>query len=119
MSIFGLGEIKNALGKALKGLQDWEKLNPFEQGKAIDQTFKQMLKDLMQQFGMKAGVDYEDNLRENEPSTDFVALSDRADDLLQGLLKGEIVAVSAHVRTSKLGNQFTVSAHYRDLRKSA
>ena len=119
MSSFGLAEIKNALGRALKDLPDWKEFSPFRKGQIIDQTFKKMLKDLMEQFDMEAGVDYEDNLRENEPSTDFVALSERADDLLQGLLSGKVVAVSAHVRTSKLGNQYNVEAHYRDYRKSA
>jgi len=73
----------------------------------------------MIQFRMEPGVDYVDNLKDNEQCTDFVALSGRADDLIQGLLTGKIVAISQHSRVSKLGNQFTVKAHFRDLRKSA
>ncbi|MFM6007519.1 MAG: hypothetical protein ACKPB7_30385 [Sphaerospermopsis kisseleviana] len=119
MSNFGYYSIKNALSKALESLPDWKSLNPFEKGQQIDKSFKSILKDLMEQFKMKPGVDYVDNLGDTEPITDFVALSRQADDLLQGLLSGKIVAISEHSRISKLGNQFTVKAHFRDLRKSA
>ena len=117
MSRFGLDSIKSALGEALGRLPDWQKLNPFDKGKVIDTTFKAIFKDLMQQFGMKPGVDYVDDLKENEQNTDFVALSERADDLIKGLLDGKIVAISSHSRVSKLGNQYKVKAHFRDLRK--
>ncbi len=50
-------------------------MNPFQKGTVIDLTFKSVLKDLMNQFWMKPGVDYVDNLKDNEPATDFVALS--------------------------------------------
>jgi hypothetical protein len=50
--------------------------------------------------------------------TIFVALSQKADDLIQGLLTGKIVAISEYSKVSKLGNQFTVRAHFRDIRKS-
>lgn len=119
MSIFGLDSIKSALGEALGCLPDWQTLNPFDKGKVIDTTFKAIFKDLMQQFGMKPGVDYVDDLKENEQSTDFVALSGQADDLIKGLLDGKIVAISSHSRVSKLGNQYKVKAHFRDLRKSS
>lgn len=118
-SSFKFDSIKNALGKALTSLPDWQDLNPFDRGKVIDKSFKAIFKDLMEQFNMKPGVDYVDNLKENEQSTDFVALSEKADDLIQGLLNGKITVVSSHSRVSKLGNQFTVKAYFRDLRKSA
>jgi len=117
MSSFGFDSIKNALGKALEYLPDWKDLKPFDKGDVIDKTFKAIFKDLMEQFNMKPGVDYVDNLRDNEPSTDFVALSKQADDLIQGLLTGKIVAISEHSRVSKLGKEFSVKAHFR--KKSA
>ncbi|QEI40487.1 hypothetical protein BMF77_01056 [Dolichospermum sp. UHCC 0315A] len=119
MSSFVFYSIKNALSKALESLPDWKSLNPFEKGQQIDKSFKVILQDLMKQFNMKPGVDYVDNLKDNEQSTDFVALSQKADDLIQGLLTGKIVAISEYSKVSKLGNQFTVKAHFRDIRKSA
>ncbi|MBD2181372.1 hypothetical protein H6S82_31885 [Planktothrix sp. FACHB-1355] len=113
MSAFGFDGIKTALSQALEMLPDWQTLNPFDKGKVIDQTFKSILKDLMQQFGMKPGIDYVDNLRDNERSADFVALSKEADDLIIGLLNGKIIAITQHSRVSKLGNKFTVKAHFR------
>jgi hypothetical protein len=119
MSNFGCKSIKKALSEALESLPDWRNLNPFQKGQEIDKSFKLILKDLMEQFKMKPGVDYVDKLGDTEPITDFVALSQKADDLLLGLLSGKIVAISEHSRISKLGNQFTVKAHFRDVRKSA
>jgi len=119
MSSFSLGSIKNALGQALESLPNWKSLNPFEKGNAIDKSFKTIMKDLMQQFGMKPGIDYVDNLNDNEQCADFVALSRKADDLLIGLLEGKIVPISSHSRISKLGNTYTVKAHFRDLRKAS
>ncbi|MDH6098291.1 hypothetical protein NWP21_05440 [Anabaenopsis sp. FSS-46] len=116
---FEYNSIRNALSQALESLPDWRNLNPFQKGQEIDKSFKSILKDLMEQFKMKPGVDYVDDLGDTEPITDFVALSQKADDLLQGLLNGQIVAISEHSRISKLGNQFTVKAHFRDIRKSA
>jgi|GEM_PF-1807886 len=119
VSSFSLYSIKNALGQALESLPTWKSLNPFEKGNVIDKSFKNIMKDLMEQFGLKPGIDYVDNLNSNEQCTDFVALSPKADDLITGLLSGKIVAISAHSRVSKLGNQYTVKAHFRDLRKTA
>ncbi len=119
MTIFGLDSLKNALSNALECLPDWKDLNPFEKGKVIDKSFKAIFLDLMRQFNMKPGVDYVDNLNDNEQCTDFVALSGEADYLIQGLLTGKIVAISGHVRVSKLGNEFPVKPHFRDLRNSA
>lgn len=106
-------QVKNALSQALTYLPDFNNLNAFEQGKIIDKTFKSVLKDLMQQFGMKPGVDYVDNLKENEPGTDFVALSKQADELITGLMEGNIIAVKGSVRTSKLGKEHEVKAYFR------
>lgn len=112
-----VGSIKNALSAALKSLPDFSRLSPFEKGKLIDQSFKSILKDLMNQFGMRPGIDYVDNLRDNEPSTDFVALTKQADDLITGLMEGKIVAISGHIRKSKNGVEYQVQAHFR--KKSA
>jgi len=108
-----IGSIKNALSAALKSLPDFSKLSHFEKGKLIDQSFKTILKDLMDQFGMRPGIDYVDNLRDNEPSIDFVALTKEADDLLTGLMEGKIIAISGHVRQSKSGTEYQVQAHFR------
>jgi hypothetical protein len=116
---FGFYSIKNALSVALKQLPDFSELNPFQIGNIIDKSFKSILKDLMNQFGLQPGIDYEDNLKDNEPGTDFVALSKKGDDLIRGLLEGKIVAIKAHTRVSKNGTPHIVNAHFRDLRKSA
>lgn len=105
--------IKNILSNALNALPDWEEINPFEKGKVIDQTFKSILKDLMNQFGMEPGVDYVDNLRDNEPGTDFVTLTKQADELIKGLMEGKIIVIKEHNRVSKLGNTYTVKPHFR------
>lgn len=113
MSSFGFSSIKSALGQALAYLPDWKNLNPFDKGKVIDQSFKSILKDLMNQFQMSPGIDYVDNLKDNEQSTDFVALSKEADNLLIGLLTGKIIAISQHSKVSKSGKGFSVKAHFR------
>lgn len=113
MSSFGIGFIKNALSRAFEDLKDWQNLSKFEKGKVIDQSFKSLMKDLMKQFNMTPGVDYVDNLADNEPITDFVALSKKADDLIQGLLTGKVIAVSGHSRVSKLGKDFTVKPYFK------
>lgn len=116
MRLWSIWELKDPLIEALNHVFEFASLDYFEKGKVIDKTFKSIVKDLMDQFGMKPGVDYVDDLNDNEPGTDFVALSEEADDLLRGLMEGRIVAISAHVRTSKLGNEFEVKAHFRKLR---
>lgn len=88
-------------------------MNPFQKGKVIDVTFKSLLKDLINQFGMKPGIDYVDNLRDNEPATDFVALSEKADQLITGLMQGKIIAINGYVAKSKLGKEYEVKAHFR------
>jgi len=113
MSEFWIGSIKSALSKALEHLHDFSQLNPREKGIVVDLTFKSLLKDLMSQFGMKPGVDYVDNLKDNEPSTDFVALSERADQLITGLMEGKIIAINGHVKKSKYGKEYQVKAHFR------
>ena len=80
-------------------------------GSFITQTFKSVLKDLMNQFGMRPGIDYVDNLKDNEPSTDFVALSKEADELIIGLMEGKIIAINGHVRKSRNGTEYQVKAH--------
>lgn len=112
MSIFSFGSIKTALSNAFESLPDWANLTNFQKGHVIDKTFKSLLRDLMQQFEMKAGEDYVDNLKDNEQSTDFVCLSAQADELLRGLMEGKIIAVKAHSRVSKLGNSFSVKPYF-------
>lgn len=67
----------------------------------------------MTEFRMEPGIDYVDNLGDNEPATDFVALSQNADQLITGLMEGKIIAISGYVRTSKLGKEYEVKAHFR------
>lgn len=109
---FSVEPIKNALVDALNKLQNelpnWSDMTNFVKGKVIDETFKSILKDLMDQFGMKPREDYVDNLKSNEPNTDFVALSQQADELIRGLMEGNIIVISEHNRVSKLGNTYTV-----------
>jgi hypothetical protein len=109
--------VKNALAEALKHLPDFGKLSAFNQGKILDETFKSLLKDLMNQFGMRPGIDYVDNLKDNEPATDFVALTEKADQLITGLMEGKIIAVSGYARKRKDGSEYEVKAYYK--RKSA
>lgn len=115
MLSFAIDRIKTALERALEALPDWNYLNQLERGTVIDKSFKSFLQDLMNQFGMEAGKDYEGNLAGNAKIADFVVLSERADDLIRGLLEGKIKAinVSGHFRTSKLGNSFEVQPHVR------
>lgn len=118
MTDFGIGSIKHALVKALNGWTDFTQLNPFEKGKIIDLSFKSLLKDLLNQFGMRPGIDYVDDLKDNEPSTDFVALSERADQLITGLMEGKIIAVSGHIKKSKYGKEYQVKAYFKQKRAS-
>lgn len=108
-----LNSIKNILINALDALPEWSDLTNPMKGKVIDQTFKSILKDLMDQFGMQPGKDYEDNLRDNEVATDFVTFTERADDLIRGLMNGKIIVIKEHNRVSKLGNTYTVKPHFR------
>jgi hypothetical protein len=100
---WSIWDVKNPLIKALNDLSDFARINNFEKDQILDKTFKSIVKDLMVQFRMKPGVNYEDDLNDNEPGTEFVVLSKEADDLLGGLMEGRIVAISAHVRKSKSG----------------
>ncbi|MBH8566787.1 hypothetical protein I8748_32350 [Nostoc sp. CENA67] len=106
-------QIKNALAQALANLPDFNNMNPFQKGKVIDVAFKSILKDLMDQFGMKPGIDYVDDLGDTEPATDFVALSKRADELITGLMEGKIIAVSGYLAKSKTGREYEVKAYYK------
>jgi len=113
MTIYSFSSLQNSLRNALNQLPDFNRLNPFEKGKVIDQTFKGVLLDLMKQFGMKPGIDYVDNLRDNEPAADFVALSKEADDLITGLMEGKIIPISGHCRISKNGRSYDIKPHFR------
>jgi len=108
--------VKNAFSQALQSLPEFQSLNVFEKGKVVDANFKSLLRDLMEQFGMKAGEDYEDNLRDNEPAADFVIKSEKANQLIKDLLEGRITVVKEHTRTSKNGTSFVVQAHYRKVK---
>ena len=113
MLSFSINSVKNALVQALEYLPDFSQMTSFQNGTVIDQTFKSILKDLMTQFKMKPGIDYVDNLRDNEPATDFVALSERADQLIIGLMDGKIIAVNTHIKKDKQGNPYHVKAYFR------
>jgi hypothetical protein len=108
--------VKNAFLKALQSIEEFRELNAKEKGKVVDSNFKSMLKDLMNQFGMKPGIDYEDKLRPNEPCSDFVIYSEEANNLLKDLLAGNITVVCEHTRVFKSGKVITIDAHYRKLR---
>jgi len=108
-------QVKNAFSEALKVIPGFSNLNTTEKGKIVDANFKSLVKDLMDDFDMIPGEDYEDNLRDNEPGADFVILSPRANNLMKDLLDGKITVVKEHTRVSKTGNTYTVNAHYRRL----
>lgn len=120
MTVFIIPEIKRSLSEAFKQLEDWKDLSTFSRGQIIDKTFKSFFEDLMSQFGMKPGIDYEDNLSDNAEITDFVALTKKADDLIVGLLEGKIKAISVqgHFKTSNLGKEFEVTGHTRYVKVS-
>ncbi|MGB3207026.1 MAG: hypothetical protein WBB28_18735 [Crinalium sp.] len=108
--------VKNAFFQALQSLPEFVNLNAFDKGKVVDANFKSMMQDLMDDFGMKPGKDYEDNLRVNEPGSDFVIYSKEANDLVKDLLEGRITVVKEHTKVSKTGKVFTVQAHFKKLR---
>lgn len=108
-------QVKNAFSKALQSIPEFVKLDAKDKGKVIDANFKSLVKDLMEDFGMIPGEDYEDNLRNNEPGADFVIYSERANNLVKDLLDGKITVVKEHTRVSKTGNTYTVNAHYRKI----
>lgn len=111
--LYLIGSIKNALSNALESIPTFKSSNYFERGKIIDKSIKSILKDLMNYYGMKPGIDYVDNLRDNEPSTDFVTLTSEADELIRGLMDGNIIAISEHSRTKGNGDKYEVKAHLR------
>ncbi|WP_353932220.1 hypothetical protein WJM97_06450 [Okeanomitos corallinicola TIOX110] len=108
-------QVKNAFYQALQYIPDFNNLKATEKGKIVDASFKSLVKDLMDDFGMIPGEDYEDNLRDNEPGADFVILSPRANNLIKDLLDGKITVIKEHTRVSKTGNAYTVNAHYRKI----
>jgi predicted GTPase len=108
-----IGSIKSAFTKALEALPDFSSLDYFAIGEIVDKTFKSLLKDLMDDFGMKAGEDYIDNLRTNEPGADFVVRSEKANKLIKCLLEGKVTVVKEHTRVSKNGKGYLVQAHFR------
>ncbi|KOR35632.1 hypothetical protein AM228_17060 [Planktothricoides sp. SR001] len=107
--------VKNAFSQALQSIPEFLRLTDTEKGKVVDANFKSLVKDLMQDFGMIPGVDYKDDLRDNEPCADFVILSEKANNLMKDLLDGKITVVKEHTRVSKTGNTYTVNAHYRKI----
>lgn len=108
--------VKNAFFQALQSIDAFCTLNAREKGKVVDANFKSMLRDLMEQFGMRPGIDYEDNLRSNEPASDFVIYSEEANNLIKDLLAGNITVVKEHTRVYKSGRIVKIDAHYRRLR---
>lgn len=108
--------VKNAFFLALQSIDEFCKLDAKDKGKVVDANFKSMLRDLMDQFGMKPGIDYEDNLRPNEPGADFVIYSEEANNLIKDILAGNITVVREHTRVYKSGKTVIIDAHYRRLR---
>lgn len=108
-----IASVKNAFYQALQSIPEFVNLTAIPKGKVVDANFKALLENLMQDFGMIPGKDYEDNLRDNEPAADFVILSERANDLIKELLDGKVTVVKEHTRVSKLGKTYTVKAHFK------
>lgn len=114
---FGIKLVKNAFAQALRELPDFISLNSLQLGDVVDKSFKSLMKDLMNQFGMQPGKDYLNNLNDNEPASDFVICSLEANDLIKDLLEGRVVVVKEHTRVSKNGKTFTVKAYFKRLPK--
>lgn len=108
--------VKNAFFRALQSIPEFFDLYPTDKGKVVDANFKSMLRDLMDQFGMVPGEDYEDNLRPNEPGSDFVIYSEEANTLIKELLAGNVTVVKEHTRVYKSGKTVTVKAHFKKIR---
>lgn len=111
--------VKNAFAKALQGLPEFNSFNHFQVGDIVDKSFKSLMKDLMEQFGMQPNKDYIDDLNNNEPGADFVICSLKANDLIKDLLEGRVIVVKEHTRVSKTGKTFIVKAHFKRLPKSS
>lgn len=110
--------VKNAFAKALQELPDFRSLNSLQLGDVVDKSFKSLMKDLMNQFGMQPNKDYLNNLNDNEPGSDFVICSPEANDLIKDLLEGRVIVVKEHTRVSKSGKTFTVKAYFKRLPKN-
>ena len=118
MLLLPINSVKGAFIRALQGLPDFQNFNSLEIGTIVDQIFKSLMNDLMQQFGMTPGEDYDNNLRSNEPTADFVIRSERANQIVKALLEGRVVVIKEHTRISKTGKQYQVSTHFRIKSKS-
>jgi hypothetical protein len=109
-------KVKNAFFQALQSIPAFDELNATDKGKVVDANFKSMFTDLMNQFNMIPGDDYEANLRSNEPGADFVVYSEKANNLLKDLFDGNITVVKEHSKISTSGKVFIVEAHFRRIR---
>ena len=109
---------KRAFEEALRRLPEFNSFSHFQVGDIVDKSFKSLMKDLMDQFGMQPNKDYIDNLNSNEPAADFVICSLEANDLIKDLLEGRVIVVKEHTRVSKTGKTFIVKAHFKRLPKS-
>lgn len=85
-----ISSVKNAFLKALQSIPEFVSLTATEKGKVVYANFKALVKNFMEDFDMIPGVDYKDDLRDNEPGADFVILSERANYLMKNLLDGKI-----------------------------
>ncbi len=99
--------------QALKSLPDFGDLTQLDIGHIVDKTLKSMLRDFLLDYDMKPGEDFIDNLRDNEPSADFVVCSERANLLVKALMENRVSVVREHTRISKTGREYTVQAHFR------
>jgi hypothetical protein len=113
-----ISSVKNAFARTLQALPDFSNLNYLQLGDVVDKSFKSLMKDLMNQFGMQPGKDYLDTLNSNEPAADFVICSKEANELIKDLLEGRVIVVKEHTRVNKAGKVYTVKAHFKKLPKS-
>jgi hypothetical protein len=109
-----VSSVKSIFTEALRLIPDFEYLSPPEKGIIVDRSIKSLFEDLMRNFGLKPHKDYIplDELSSNAPGTDFV-VSEKAQEILEGLFEGRIEIVKAHIKTTRNGNVIEVAAYAR------
>ncbi|KHG39419.1 MULTISPECIES: hypothetical protein [Aphanizomenon] len=115
MKQYPVGRAKQAFLQALRKINNENMLSEQEIGKIIDKTIKLLFEDLMKHFHMKPNQDYVpvSQLPDNAKVTDFVFVSENAQEILEGLFEGKIEIVQAHLRRDKHGNYISVPAYLR------
>jgi hypothetical protein len=109
-----VSSIKSIFTEALKLIPDFQYLSPPEKGNIVDRSIKSLFEDLMKNFGLKPYEDYIplNDLPNNAPGTDFV-VSEKAQEILEGLFEGRIEIVKAHIKITKNGKVVEVAAYTR------